>query len=296
MYFKGFGPNSRTPPSDRIKDVYSHGYPSGVDSQTGSLTNPSPGSSSLTDQHPGIQTSNGRGPSSLGSDTFLNRPVTSNGQNGRTNQPVDASRPSILATRRPISNGGGIGKLIDGSNVAGSNSPGSFTPQTGDGGSTTGRLPSRSGSNSNLPSYHGSTSDGSSPGKNQPIRSGSYDTTGNGNGNGSGYPDSGRTTSNNGFHPIDQSRNRDSSNSKQPSDTFDQNQNKPSSSHSANAGSATTGQPSTDGLSAFRNVFKLPPGLCLVRCESLKPGQALTADQIKDAFVSSGLIGKFKKE
>lgn len=224
----------------------------------------------------------------------MNRPITSSGPNGRpSSQPGDTSRPSILATRRPSFNGSGTGKLIDGTSGTGHPSPpGSFTPQTSDGGATNGRSPSRPSSNSNLPSYHGGSTDGPSQGKNQPIRSGPYDSgTGHGNGNGNGYPDSGRPT---GFQPIDQSRNRNFPNGKQPSDKFDQTQGIPSQSGGGIAPSSGGSQPSTDVISGFRNVFNLPPGLCLVRCETLKPGQALTPDQIRDAFSSTGLIGKFK--
>lgn len=106
MFFVGFGPEgSRLSPSERLKDIYSHGIsPNGDSSRPGGHTNTIPSSGSLTDTHPGVHTSNGRGGSSMGSDSFLNRPV--NGQSGKT---IDNQRPSILATRRPFSNGSGSG-------------------------------------------------------------------------------------------------------------------------------------------------------------------------------------------
>lgn len=283
--FEGFGPsNGRTPSSDRSKDVYSHGYPSGVDSHPGSLSSTIPSSSSITDQHPGIHSQNGRLPPTIGSDTFLNRPVTSNGQNGRsTSQPVDNTRPSILATRRPTSNGIGTGKLIDGTNGPNhSSSQNGFTPST-DSGLTNGRPSTRPNSNSHSPGYNAGSPDSTSQSKNQPIRSGSYDSTGSPN----SFPDNGRIPAGSVFQPIDQNRNRDSSHSKQPINALDQTHGRPSSSSDNSNSGSPNGQPSTDVLSNFKNIFKLPPGLCLVRCETLRPGQALTPDQIKNAIESS---------
>lgn len=280
--FVGFGPsNGRTPSSDRTKDVYGHGYPSGVDSHPGSLSSTLPGSSSITDQHPGIHSQNGRVPTTIGSDTFLNRPVTPNGQ--RSSQTVDNTRPSILATRRPSSNGIGTGKLIDGTNGPNHpSSPNGFTPST-DSGSTNGRPSTRPNSNSHSPAYNAGSPDSTSQNKNQPIRSGSYDSTGSPH----GFSDNGRIPPGSVFQPIDQSRNRDSSHSKQPINALDQTHGRPSSSSDNGNNLSPNGQPSTDVLSNFKNIFKLPPGLCLVRCETLRPGQALTPDQIKNAIESS---------
>lgn len=60
--------------------------------------------------------------------------------------------------------------------------------------------------------------------------------------------------------------------------------------------SSNTNQPSSqtsDIMTQLRNAFKLPPGFCLVRCDSLQPGQiSLTPEQVKDAFALSGLFGK----
>lgn len=48
----------------------------------------------------------------------------------------------------------------------------------------------------------------------------------------------------------------------------------------------------TDVYNAVRNAFKLPPGLCLVRCDTLRSDQqSLTPQQAHDAFTSSGIIG-----
>lgn len=201
-------------------------------------------------------------------------------------------RPSILAGRKPGSNGSDGGKIIDGS---GQTSPGSGQPgsQTGfgpshDGISTTnGRLPSNRGGNdlpSNLPSYNqingggrGSPDTSSPSGRLQPIRSGSIDTSSN------GYPDSGRPHIGTGLQPIDHSR-------KQSGDGY-------SKTHRPgtidNGSGSSSGSPSTDVLDGLRNVFKLPPGLCLVRCDTLRPGQVLTPDQIRDAIESGGQPSKY---
>lgn len=45
-------------------------------------------------------------------------------------------------------------------------------------------------------------------------------------------------------------------------------------------------------MTRLKKILKLPPGLCLVRCDTVKPGQLLTPEQIKDAYVTSGLLGK----
>lgn len=275
--FEGFGPsNSRLPSSDRGKDVYSHGIPSGGDSLPSSLTSSVPNSGSLTDRQPGIHTSSGREPTNVGSDTFLNRPVGSHGQNGR----APTQPPSILATRRPSSVGLSTSRLIDSPTGTGhSSSPVNFTPIAIDSSSptATGRLPSRAGSH--IPIYNAGTPDGSSQGKNQPIRNGPQDVSGISN----TFPENGRIPHGSGFQPID--RNRDSSHSRQPINALDQD--KPSSTFENGNNGSPDGHPSTDAISGFKTVFKLPPGLCLVRCETLKPGQALTPDQIKNAFESS---------
>lgn len=204
----------------------------------------------------------------------------------------------------------GPGKISDTTHGGGHpNSHGTFTSP--DGGITNGRLPSRpgsgsnvlhyggtnTGSNSNLPNYGGR--DGSQD-KSQPIRSGSYDLSGNGR----GPTDSGRTQPGNGLQTYDQTRDRGSSSGKPTINSFDQSEGKPTPNGGISGGGGTggnngnggsLGQQSTDALSGFRKIFKLPPGLCLVRCDTLKPGQVLTTEQIRDAFASSGLIGKFNK-
>lgn len=292
---EGFGPGgSRDRPSDRLKDVYNQGYTSGSDSRSNGPINPNTGS--ITDQNTGTHFTNGRGPSSspsstLGSDSFLNRPESNGHQNGKGNK-----APSILATRRPFYNGSGPGKLIDATNGDANshthgNSHGTHT-STSDGGPS-GRQPQRHhGSGS-----HTSSSDNLPTGKqeNQPIRSGTYDTSGNGHGShgGNGRSDIDRHQTGNGLRPYDQTRNRNPPFGKETSNTFDQTHGRtPTDVENSGNGNPSTGPQTTDVLSGFRNVFKLPPGLCLVKCESLRPGQALTSDQIRDAFTSSGLNGK----
>lgn len=51
----------------------------------------------------------------------------------------------------------------------------------------------------------------------------------------------------------------------------------------------------SDIMARLRAAFKLPPGFCLVRCDSLKTSQiSLTPDQVKDAFTAAGLFGKIE--
>lgn len=280
-------------PSDRLKDVYSNGYTSGSDSHPNAPSNVGPNSGSLTDRNAGTPSTNGRGPSvtTLGSDSFLNRPVNPNSgqsnQNGKTSgssSPNENGRPSIQATRRPNSSGSGPGKLIDASNDGNTrnngNSHGTYTPSTDHGGgSLNGRQPHQDGrrhgtgpSSSNYGNTNAGSPDNSAQNKNSPIRSGTYDSSVNGRG---GHSDGDKAQNGNNLQPYDQTRNRNPSGGKETSDS-----------------GSPSGPQSTDSLSGFRNVFKLPPGLCLVKCETLRPGQALTSDQIRDAFVSSGLNGK----
>lgn len=288
---KGFGPGGNRDRPSHLKDVYNQGYTSGSDSRPNGPINPNTGS--ITDQNSGTHFTNGRGPStSVGSDSFLNRPVNPNGhQNGKTNE---NKVPSILATRRPIYNGSGPGKLVDGTNGDGSNthanSHGIHT-STSDDRPSNGRQPQRHHGTGS----HTSSSDNLPNNKNQPIRSGPYDTSGNGHGShgGHGHRDSDRPPTGNGLRPFDQTRNRNPPFGKETSNTFDQTPERtPTDVENSGNGSPSTGPETTDVLSGFRNVFKLPPGLCLVKCESLRPGQALTSDQIRDAFTASGSNGK----
>lgn len=47
----------------------------------------------------------------------------------------------------------------------------------------------------------------------------------------------------------------------------------------------------SDVYNAIRNAFKLPPGLCLVRCDTLRSDQqSLTPQQAHDAFTSAGIL------
>lgn len=46
----------------------------------------------------------------------------------------------------------------------------------------------------------------------------------------------------------------------------------------------------SDVYNAIRNAFKLPPGLCLVRCDTLRSDQqSLTPQQAHEAFISAGI-------
>lgn len=255
--------------------MYSQGYPTNIDSHHPS-SGDIPSSGSITEQQSGIHTHNGRGPTNIGSSNFLNRPVN----NGKPSGPqieTTNGRPSILAGRKTQTNGLDTGKFVDGTNTG--EQPNTFGPShqgqpntfgpSHQGGLPNGRTPSvKSGYN------HPDTS---SPGRaQQPNRNGQYDlpTGENGLPNGRSHPT--------GLQPIDHSRNGGSQSTRQPIDSFGQ----PHNGGSDNG----SGLPSSDLNTGLRNIFKLPPGLCLVRCDTLRPGQvSLNQDQIRDAFVSSGL-------
>lgn len=299
IFRTGFGPNgNRDRQTNRLKDVYGHGYTPNSDSHSNGPINSHSGS--ITDQGSGTHFSNGRGPSSsnkLGSDSFLNRPVTPNGhQNGKTARPTNENtRPSILATRRPIYNGSGPDKFVDGTNGDGShthtNSHGTHS-STSDGGSSNGHQHHRHHGHGQHSTNNGNANTGSpdnlSHNKNQPIRNGGYDTSGNGHG-GHGHPDNNGPSTNTGLQPYENTRNRVPP--KETSDTFDRTHERPPTDVAGN-GDQSTGTQTTDVLSGFRNVFKLPPGLCLAKCDTLRPDQTLTSDQIRDAFIASGFNGK----
>lgn len=302
---QGFGPPDGRSPSERIKDAYAHGYPSSIESQQPGVINGISAPGSLNEQQPGAHTHNGRGPSNLGSSSFLNQPINS-GKTPGSNIDSNGRAPSILAGRkhgqgsldgsgRGGLDGSGRGGLdgngrsgLDGSGRGGQPGSPSTYGSSHETGPTNGRSQSGRPSTSNLPSYS-STSNGGSPdgspssGRNQPIRSGTYDS--------SGYPD-GRSPTNGGLPQTDSSKNVGSPIGKLPTDAYGQTvQTRPGSiGESENTG---TGLPSTDVLAGLRNAFKLPPGLCLVRCDTLRTGQtSLTPEQIRDAFISSGLAGK----
>lgn len=297
FFNEGFGPNNgRSPPNERLKDVYSNGYTPGSDTHPNAPINVNPNSGSITDRNSGTHSKHGKGPSSsLGSDSFLNRPVNPNSQtnqNGKNTEPSsnDNGRPSILATRRPIPNGSGPDKLVDATNDGNTNlhtnSRGPYTPSTDSGRPSNTRQPHRHRTGPNSSDYDNAntdSSDNSPHGKNPPVRTSGYDTSANEHGGHGGqgghrdygHSDNSKTQTGNGLQPYDQLRNRNPSVGKDTSEP-----------------ESPPGPQTTDVLSGFRNVFKLPPGLCLVKCESLRPGQALTPDQIRDAFVSSGLDGK----
>lgn len=288
---QGYGPSPTRLPSDRIKEPYGHGYPSTIDSQQPGVINAGPGS--VTEQQPGVHTHSGRPNPNLGSSSFLNQPISS----GKTPSNVDTNgrAPSILAGRKNGSNGSNgfdTGKLIDGTNRGGQ--PSNYNPSH-ETGSTNGRgrqpygpNSQRQGNTNNI----GSPDTPSSSGRNHPNRGGSYDTSHPNRGgpyDTSGYPDGKPHTNGN---PSDSSKNHIGSNiGKLPTDTYGQT--RPDS--IGENGNIGTNLPSTDVLTGLRNAFKLPPGLCLVRCDTLRAGQnSLTPEQIRDAYISSGLAGKNK--
>ncbi|XP_055323837.1 hornerin isoform X3 [Sitodiplosis mosellana] len=273
---RGFGPASSRSPSDRIKDAYNHVFPSGLDAQQpGAFGNNGFSSPTASDQT-GVHGHNGKTPSNLGSTSFLNRPIT-NGRPSGWQIDTTGGSPSILMGRKTGSN-------VPDAGTSGGGQPGAPTGfgSSHDGTSTTnGRSPSNRAPGSNLPSYSqingggaGGSPDTSSSGRTQPIRSGAYDTP------------SRSPTTGTGLQPIDQSR-------KQPADAYGKTH-RPGYTNGENGSSGPSGAPSaTDALDGLRNVFKLPPGLCLVRCDTLRPGQSLTADQMRDAIESSGQPSKY---
>lgn len=296
MYsIKGFGPSSGRLPSDRLKEPYGNGYPSSIDSQhPGAGFNGLPSAGSIAEQQPGVHTHGGRGPSSGGrGSSFLNQPLSA----GKPSGPhIDTSgrAPSILAgrERKNGANGSDASKLIDGSAHRGHQpSPSAPYGPSHDRGSTSGRIPSSSRlptTGSQLPSYSSTSSSDTSPSRPQPIRSGTYDTN--------GYADGRLPSTSTGLQPIDQSRGDNLRGVTSPigrPSTDSYGQTRPGSAGESGSGGVSNGSPSTDVISGLRNAFKLPPGLCLVRCDTLRSGQtSLTDDQIRDAFISSGLPGK----
>lgn len=119
---------------------------------------------------------------------------------------------------------------------------------------------------------------GSSSLNRQPIRSNSYDSTPNSNADQSRFPGLNLPNTQDGILVPSFSQNLPNQN--QPINSFNPSQ------------SGVQYPLSTDVLAGLRNAFKLPPGLCLVQCDTLKPDQvSLTPAQIKDAFASSGLSG-----
>lgn len=190
-----------------------------------------------------------------------------------------------MAGRKPGSNGSDAGKIIDG--TSGGSQPG-FGPSHDGGSTTNGRGSSGRPSGTNLPSYNqvnggsGSPDTSSTSGRSQPIRSGTYDTS-----SPTGYPDNGSggrsQTQPTGLQPIDHSR-------KQPGDAYGKTH-RPGS-NGENGSGSSSGAPSSDVFDGLRNIFKLPPGLCLVRCDTVRPGQSLTPDQIRDTIESGGQPSK----
>lgn len=263
---------------EKIRDGYGPGYtPGGGDSSPGGLTHGFP-SPSVTDQS-GIH-GHGRTPSNQGSSSFLNRPISG----GKPGLQIDTTNghPSILAGRKSGPSGSDAGKLVDSrpgspgygqpSRDTGSGS-GGYGPSHGTGSGSGGRLPSSG--RTNLPSFNqvsgggsGLPSDNLPPSGRQPIRSGTYDSTP------SGQPD--RKTGSTGLQPIDHSS------GKQPLDRYEKN--RPGSVIDSRVAGIASNLPSTDVLDGLRQVFKLPPGLCLVKCDTVRPGQSLTPEELATAF------------
>lgn len=229
----------------------------------------------------------GRSTPPLGSSSFLNKPIGS----GKTTGPqidITNGRPSILAGRKPSQNPDNNGQYVDGTNIAGR--PGSTNANHGspqDGGLSHGRPSAGTKTTGhNLTPYNqlsGGSSDPSSSGRQQPNRGGLYDSSS------SGLPDSGRTHVLGGDRlQPDQSRTGGSSHGKPSTDAFGQHPNL-----DAGGEGGVPNIPSTDVLADLRRAFNLPPGLCLVKCNVLRPDQKpLTPEQIRDAFEPTTAGGK----
>lgn len=321
----GFGPSATRGPSN-FKDLqtFGTGFPSTVDNipQNGVLSvTPAPVAVSTNPAGSSIYQHNRGQPSNVGGSSLLNRPI-SNGKPQTTG--VDhTTRPSILAGRKTTSSNSDNNKLGDGSGASGS--PSSFgmqstsRPSSSIYGSTGSNFPDSSlpphkmkpnrvfhdsrigtGSQPSLYDTSSSTSSGNAFDR-------SRDSSVHG-------PESydGRTLNKPSVNDGDRSKTKTGSISNPGSlPSLRQTSSQPSiSTHSIQPGSSvyTDGsriqnpadhgtesainQPGTDSLSNLRNAFKLPPGLCLSQCDTLKPGQySLTPEQIRDAFIASGLIG-----
>lgn len=321
ILFSGFGPSAGRPLNSKDVHSFGSGYPHGDGISQPGVLSVTPSPISVTSSQPGNIIQNGRvQPPSLGGSSFLNRPISSGkipssgsqtGGETHGSSGGPTSRPSILAGRKPTildSN-----KLIDSTGVSGSGpSSSSFGSQP----SSRPTIPTYGSTSANLPDSSPSThraqpNRGDSPyGRDNysegrsPI-SGNTPFSGNAGNNQLGPSTGGQISSspnrlgdiNNQAasypnQPIVPS-NQQGSYLNQP-DSFS---NQPSSSGQPNSygnaggiGSSSSGYPpSTDVSAGLRALFKLPPGFCLVRCDTLRTGQiSLTPDQIKDAFSSSG--------
>lgn len=316
----GFGP-SATRSSSNLKDLqtFGTGFSSTGDhiAQNGVLSvTPAP-ITVTTDSSGNIYQPNRSQPSNVGGSSFLNRPI-SNGKPKSTSSDTDhTTRPSILAGRKTIPSN------LD--NNSFDSSPSSFgmqltsRPSLSNYGST--------GSNfleSSLPSQRMQPNRGSydsrivTGGQPSPYDTSTSTTSEN-------AFDRSRAPGAPGSGSYDRKFNKPSVNdgdrSKSTTDLISHPSNSPSLSQTSSQPSISTpsiqpggsvstdgsriespadhgtefeiSQPGTDSLSKLRNAFKLPPGLCLVRCDTLKPGEySLTPEQIRDAFIASGLIGR----
>lgn len=317
----GFGPSATRGPSN-LKDLqtFGTGFSSTGDNipQNGVLSvTPAPITVTTNPSGNNYQTNRGQ-PSNVGGSSFLNRPI-SNGKPQTTSSGIDhTTRPSILAGRKTIPSNLD-NNLVDGS-------PSSFgmqltfRPSSSNYGST--------GSNfldSSLPSQRMQPNRGSYDSRigtgGQPSPYDTSTSTPSGN-----AFDHSRAPGAPGSGSYDRTFNKPSANdvdrSKSTTEPISHPSNLPSLSQTSSQPSISTpsiqpggsvytdgsriqspadhktesaiSQPGTDSLSNLRNAFKLPPGLCLVRCDTLKSGQySLTPEQIRDAFIASGLIGRY---
>lgn len=61
---------------------------------------------------------------------------------------------------------------------------------------------------------------------------------------------------------------------------------------STSSSSSSDSSSSSNVYDSLRDAFKLPAGLCLVRCDSLRPDQSpLSPDQVRDVLIASGRPG-----
>lgn len=268
-------------------------------------------------------------PSNFGGSSFLSRPI-SNGKTQSTGSGVDhTTRPSILAGRKTIPSNLDNNKLVDGSGASGSSSSFGMQPTSrpskSNYGSASSNYPDSSLPSSRMQPNRGSY-DSRTGGQPSPYDTSSSTPSGNTfdrsiapSGQPGAYDTSSKTSSVYGSESNDRTFNKsynDGDRSKTTTGSISQPSNLPSLSQTFNqpsvslpsiqpGGSVYTdgsriqspadlaiSQQGTDSLSNPRNAFKLPPGLCLVRCDTLKSGQySLTPEQIRDAFIASGLIG-----
>lgn len=318
----GFGPSATRVPSN-LKDLQTFGTgfsSTGDDNPQNGVLSVTPAPITVSTNPAGnIYQSNRGQPSNVG------RPI-SNGKPQTTGSGVDhtSTRPSILAGRKTIPNHLDNNKLVDGSGTSGS--PSSFGVQPTSRPSSSNYL--NMGSNfpdSSLPSqrmqpnrvsFDSRIGTGGQP---SPYDTSSSTPSGNtfDRSRAPSVPGSAsydrtfiKPSVNDGDRPktvtgsiLHQSRLPSLSQTSQPSILTpsiqpggsvytDGSRIQSPADHGTESTGTAISQLETDSLSNLRNTFKLPPGLCLVRCDTLKSGQySLTPEQIRDAFIASGLIG-----